>query len=94
MPVAATAVAAACLFYLILTLLCHLLHTLIGVDILPFLHWLPNAAYPDLCVPDPETLGIRATALPVPHDSALCYIPAYGLTAWAYLLFFAMLVWT
>jgi len=76
MPVAATAEAAACLFYLMLTRLCHLLHTLMGANIRPFLHMLPKAACPDLCVPDPATLGIRATALPVPQDSALCYIPA------------------
>ena len=74
-----------------LTLLCHLLHTLMGANIRPFLTILPNAAYPDLWVPEPATLGIRATALPVPQDSALCYIPAYGWTACAYLLFFAML---
>lgn len=28
---------------------------------------------PDLLVPDAETRGIRATALPVPHDSAECW---------------------
>jgi hypothetical protein len=55
---------------------------------------LPKAAYPDLCVPLPETLGTLATALPVPQDSALCYIPAYGDTAWAYLLFLAIFEWT
>lgn len=38
-------------------------------------------------VPDPETLGILATALPVPHDSAECFIPALWFTEWAYLLF-------
>jgi len=38
---------------------------------------LPNAAYPALEVPDPETLGILATALPVPQDSAECIIPAF-----------------
>jgi len=37
---------------------------------------LPNVAYPDLLVPDPEILGILATALPVPHDSAECSAPA------------------
>lgn len=26
--------------------------------------------WPALCVPDPDTLGIRATARPVPQDSA------------------------
>jgi len=37
---------------------------------------LPKVAYPDLEVPDPEILGILATALPVPHDSAECSAPA------------------
>lgn len=37
---------------------------------------LPKAAYPALEVPDPEILGILATALPVPQDSAECFIPA------------------
>jgi len=32
---------------------------------------LPKAACPARCVPPPETRGIRATARPVPHDSAL-----------------------
>jgi hypothetical protein len=48
---------------------------------------LPKAAYPFLLVPDPETLGILATALPVPQDSAECFIPALGSTPWAYLEF-------
>jgi len=37
---------------------------------------LPKVAYPDLEVPDPKILGILATALPVPHDSAECSAPA------------------
>ena len=48
---------------------------------------LPKAACPALDVPDPEILGIRATALPVPQDSAECFIPALSLTAWDCLLF-------
>jgi len=76
-PEAAIAAAAACLLYLILTFLCHLLNVLIGANILPFLHILPNAAYPLLLVPLPLTLGILLTALPVPHDSAECFIPAF-----------------
>lgn len=72
----AKAAATACLFYLLLTLRCHLLHVFKGANILPFLHMLPKAAYPDLWVPDPPTLGILATALPVPQDSALCILPA------------------
>ncbi len=69
---AAIALATACLFYLLFTLLYHLLHIFNGANILPFLHMLPKAAYPDLWVPDPETLGILDTALPVPQDSAEC----------------------
>ena len=30
---------------------------------------------PDLLVPEAETRGMRATALPVPHDSAECWWP-------------------
>jgi hypothetical protein len=41
---AARAAATACLFYLILTLLFHLLQTFNGANILPFLHMLPKAA--------------------------------------------------
>jgi len=36
---------------------------------------LPKVAYPDLEVPDPDILGILATALPVPQDSAECSCP-------------------
>jgi hypothetical protein len=52
---------------------------------------LPKVAYPALDVPDPEILGILATALPVPHDSAECSAPALWNTACPYLLFFASL---
>ena len=45
-------------------------------------------------VPEPDTLGILATALPVPHDSAECYMPALLNTPWAYLVFLAKLEWT
>jgi hypothetical protein len=55
---------------------------------------LPKAACPFLLVPDPETLGILATALPVPQDSAECFIPALGSTPWAYLEFLLRLAWT
>jgi len=55
---------------------------------------LPKAAYPARWVPDPETLGIRATALPVPQDSAECYIPALVLTPWAYRVFLDKFLWT
>lgn len=77
---AAKAEATAWRFCLMLTLLYHLLQVLRGANMRPFLHMLPNAPYPDLWVPLPETLGILATALPVPQDSAECFIPASGLT--------------
>jgi len=38
------AAAAACLLYLIFTVLCHLLHVFNGANILPFLTILPKAA--------------------------------------------------
>jgi len=79
-PEAAMAAAAACLLYLMLTFLCHLLKVFKGANILPFLTMFPKAAYPDLLVPEPLTLGILATALPVPQDSALCLIPALSFT--------------
>ena len=41
-----------------------------GANILPLRHWLPKAPWPDLEVPEPPILGIRATARPVPQDSA------------------------
>jgi hypothetical protein len=55
---------------------------------------LPKAAYPALWVPDPETLGILATALPVPQDSAECIFPAITLTPCAYLVFLLKLACT
>jgi len=75
--VEAKADATACLFYVRLIFLCHLLHVLMGANILPFLHWFAKAPYPDLLVPDPEILGTLATALPVPQDSAECSCPAF-----------------
>ena len=54
----------------------------------------PYAPWPDRWVPPPLTLGIRATARPVPHDSALVWWPAIRDTAWGCLLFLAMLVCT
>jgi len=52
---------------------------------------LPKVANPALDAPDPEILGIFATALPVPHDSAECSAPALWNTAGPYLLIFANL---
>lgn len=75
------AVAMANFFCLMFDLLCHLLQILMGANILPFLHMFPKAAWPDRLVPEPPTRGIRATARPVPHDSAECLMPALNLTA-------------
>lgn len=94
MAVAAKADATACLFQVKFTFLAHLLHVFNGANILPDLHILPKAAYPALWVPDPETLGILATALPVPQDSAECIIPEYLVIPWAYLLFLDKLACT
>lgn len=38
-------------------------------------HMLPNAPWPERLVPPPLTRGIRATARPVPHDSADVWCP-------------------
>jgi hypothetical protein len=47
--------------------------------------------WPERWVPPPPTRGIRATARPVPQDSALVWWPAFSLTAYACRLFLAML---
>ena len=75
LPVAAIQLVMANLFCVTLTFLCHLLHVLVGANIRPPLHMLPKAPCPDLWVPPPRTRGIRATARPVPHDSALVWCP-------------------
>ena len=57
--------------------------TLVGANIRPDRHWLPNAARQARCVPPPETRGIRATARPdiflvlrtLPSFSNILYIP-------------------
>ena len=91
---AARAEATACLFCFWLIFLCHLLQVFRGANMPPFLHMFPKAPCPLLWVPDPPILGILATALPVPQDSAECWCPASLKTPWACLLFLAMLVWT
>merc|ERR1712088_347114 len=93
-PVAAMAEHMAYLFWATPTFLCHLLHCLVGANMRPPLHMFPKAAWPDLWVPPPLTLGIRATARPVPQDSAEVCSPAIFLTPWACLAFFLRLVWT
>ncbi len=64
------------LFWATLTFLCHLRQVLVGANMWPPLHMLPKAPWPDLWVPPPRTRGIRATARPVPHDSALVWWPS------------------
>lgn len=56
-----------------LTLTCHFLKVLVGANILPPLHMFPKAPCPALAVPLPAIRGIRATARPVPQDSAECW---------------------
>ena len=55
---------------------------------------LPKAPWPERWVPPPLTRGIRATARPVPQDSADVWWPAYLLTAYGWRLFLAIFVWT
>lgn len=74
-PVAAMAEQMAYLFWLTLIFLCQRLQVLVGANIRPPLHMFPKAPWPDLWVPPPLTRGIRATALPVPHDSAEVWCP-------------------
>src|SRR5271170_5209885 len=71
--VAATALAIAYLFSFKLILTCHFLHVFVGAKRRPPRHMFPNAAWPERWVPPPPTRGIRATALPVPQDSADVY---------------------
>mmetsp|Transcript_13766 Transcript_13766/g.39155 ORF Transcript_13766/g.39155 Transcript_13766/m.39155 type:complete len:243 (+) Transcript_13766:322-1050(+) len=61
-------------FRLVLRL--QLRHTLVGANMRPPRHMFPKAPWPARCVPPPETRGIRATARPVPQDSADVCSPA------------------
>lgn len=74
-PVAATAEAKAYRRWLTLTRLCQRRHGLVGANMRPPLHMLPKAPWPERWVPPPRTRGIRATARPVPHDSAEVWWP-------------------
>lgn len=69
-PDAATAETRAYLFWLTLIRRCQRLQGFVGANMRPPLHIFPNAPWPERCVPPPRTRGIRATARPVPHDSA------------------------
>jgi len=91
---AAKADATACLFWVTLICLCHLLQICNGANILPALHIFPNAPDDAALVPDPFTLGILATALPGCQLYAECCIPASVFTPLACNLFLATLSWT
>mmetsp|Transcript_10845 Transcript_10845/g.40158 ORF Transcript_10845/g.40158 Transcript_10845/m.40158 type:complete len:209 (+) Transcript_10845:521-1147(+) len=67
---AASAEHTAYLFCLRFTLRCHLRQVLVGANMWPPRHMLPNAPWPARWVPPPGTRGIRETARPVPQDSA------------------------
>merc|ERR1719235_1635490 len=67
---AASAEATAWRFCVTLTRRCHRRQTFVGLNIPPPRHMLPKAAWPERWVPPPGTRGMRATARPVPHDSA------------------------
>lgn len=74
-PVAAMADVMAYLRWLTFIFLCQRLQVLVGANIRPPRHMLPKAPCPDLWVPPPRTRGIRATARPVPQDSAEVWCP-------------------
>merc|ERR1712001_652314 len=93
-PVAAMALVTAYRRWLMLHFLCHRLQVLSGANILPPRHMLPKAAWPDRWVPPPRTRGIRATARPVPQDSAEVCSPAIFLTPVACRAFLRRLVCT
>merc|ERR1719389_1309235 len=90
---AASADTTAWRFCVVFTFLCHRRHVFVGLNIPPPRHWLPNAPWPERCVPPPGTRGIRATARPVPHDSAAVWYPERWESAYACLLFFETHVW-
>merc|ERR550532_3288662 len=71
-----------------LTRRCQFRQVLLGLNIRPPRHMFPKAAAPDREVPPPRTRGIRATARPVPQDSAEVCSPAVAETAYGCLAFF------
>merc|ERR1719282_1451591 len=81
-------------FWPTLTRLCQRRHVFVGQNMPPPRHMLPNAACPARWVPPPGTRGIRATARPVPHDSAAVSYPTLAPTANACRLFFETFVCT
>ena len=79
-PVAAMAEHIAYLRWLMLILRCQRRQVLVGANMRPPRHMLPNAPCPERWVPPPRTRGILATARPVPHDSADVWWPADKIT--------------
>ena len=79
---AASADATAYRRWFVLMRWCHLRHCLVGPNMRPERHMLPNAPCPERCVPPPATRGMRETARPVPHDSAEVWWPAFLFTAY------------
>ena len=74
-PEAAIAETTAYRFWLTLTRRDQRRQPFVGANIRPPLHMLPKAPWPERWVPPPRTRGIRATARPVPHDSAEVWWP-------------------
>merc|ERR1719221_1681724 len=66
----ANAVTTAFRFSRTFTLRCQRRHVLVGQNIPPPRHMLPKAPCPERWVPPPGARGTRATARPVPQDSA------------------------
>ena len=75
MPVAAMAEHRAYRFWLVLMRRCQRLQVFVGANMRPPRHMLPKAPWPERWVPPPRTRGMRATARPVPQDSAEVWWP-------------------
>merc|ERR1719221_662976 len=91
---AANAVTTALRFSLTLTLRCHRRHVFVGQNMPPPRHMFPNAPCPDRWVPPPGARGTRATARPVPQDSAAVSYPTLPPTARGWRLFLETFMWT
>merc|ERR1719148_599052 len=91
---AAKAVTTAFRFSLTLTRRCQRRHVLVGLNMPPPRHMFPKAPCPARCVPPPGARGTRATARPVPQDSAAVSYPTLAPTARGWRLFFETFKWT
>merc|ERR1719396_182725 len=80
-------------FWVTFTRLCHRLHVFVGLNIPPPRHMLPKAPCPDRWVPPPGARGTRATARPVPQDSAAVSYPTLAPTEMGWRLFLDTFVW-